>query len=180
MPCVWIDLVRAAGGEGDAETGWGTIVTVSSGAFHAGTLRLAPYVVAKGATFSLMRALSQELAPYNINVNALFPTGLTRSTLAWTVSLHSEEGLPEIQMLKGLLDRQDTDLMGPLLVYLASPAGKRVTGQTFGLIRDSASLYALPSNPKMAPAPGERWDVESLAQVMPKLATLRPPMAARP
>lgn len=149
--------------------GGGAIVNVSSGAFMAGTLRLAPYVVSKGATYSLMRALSQELAVYDIAVNALFPSGLTRATLAYVTSLHTEEGLPEAQMLKQLAARQESELMGPLVVYLASPAGRKVTGQVFGLVREQATVLGLPQTSRVAVAPGKHWDVESLAKVMPKL-----------
>src|SRR5262249_20260881 len=51
----------------------GVIINITSSAFYAGVPELAPYGVAKGGIYGLMRALAVELAPLGIAVNGVAP-----------------------------------------------------------------------------------------------------------
>ncbi|HEY6417120.1 MAG TPA: SDR family NAD(P)-dependent oxidoreductase, partial [Acidimicrobiales bacterium] len=56
----------AAGRAMRGQDGGGVIVNVCSAAFYVGTATLAPYGVAKGGIYGLMRSLAGELAPFGI------------------------------------------------------------------------------------------------------------------
>ncbi len=151
----------------------GAIINITSGSYYQGTLRLAPYVVSKGGIYSLMRSLSQELRQYNISANCISPGALTRATRAWVQSLADVEKLPA-EVVQARRDNfQEPEHMGPLAVFLASPEGRKITGQVFGLTRDQATVLGLPTTGKVTYAKMEKFDLENIAAVMPKLVPMK-------
>lgn len=106
----------------------GKIINVSSIAAIVGQTNLSLYSSSKGAVLSLTRAMALELAPYNIQVNAILP-GTTETPM-------SAEALanPEIraQLTSGIplgrLGRPE-DHVGAVL-YFASEESNWCTGQT--------------------------------------------------
>ena len=110
------------------ERGKGKIINVTSAAGNAGSPMLAPYGASKAAVIQLTRTLAIELAPHNINVNAIGPSffevGVSEPILAspeMTETIVSKTPLGRI----GKID----DLVGPV-VFLSSEDSDFITGQT--------------------------------------------------
>ena len=76
----------------------GSIIIISSPAFYHPAAGLAPYCVAKGGTYALMKALAAELAPVGIRVNVLTPPSTrTGPMMAWLDSL-ADQGVGQEQI----------------------------------------------------------------------------------
>lgn len=108
-----------------------SLTCVSSGV-AAGNPGQANYSAAKAGVLGLMRTAARELNQYDVRVNALWPTALTRMT----------EDLPA-------LSGADEATMGPQLVpaapvFLASDAAEDVTGCTIALGGGSLSIVSDP------------------------------------
>ena len=113
---------------GMAERGGGAVIIVSSIAGLKGTSALGAYAVSKAADMQMARNLADEWGHANIRVNCIAP-GLTRTDMARALWENPER---LSQALKGYpLGRigEPEDIAGAAL-YLASPAGAFVTGQT--------------------------------------------------
>ncbi len=149
------------------DQGGGAIITITSGAFYGGTMRLAPYVVSKGSTYSLMRALSQELEKFNISVNAIAPGFTkTRATIEYLRGIATDEKDPERakRMEAGF---QDPEAMAPLAVYLATPEGRRITGHAFTIGgSNQLAVIAPPTVATTVYSPTPKWDAESLIKAL--------------
>ncbi len=110
------------------ERGKGKIINVTSAAGNAGSQMLAPYGASKAAVIQLTRTLAIELAPHNINVNAIGPSffevGVSEPILAspeMTETIVSRTPLGRIGKIE--------DLVGPV-VFLSSEDSDFITGQT--------------------------------------------------
>ncbi|MCW2621899.1 MAG: short-chain dehydrogenase/reductase, partial [Frankiales bacterium] len=103
--------------------------TSPSGLF--GNLGQTNYGAAKGgiATFSVIAA--GELARYGVTVNAIAPTALTRMTED-LAGLASDD-----EKMNALLAPEN---ISPLVVWLASPEAKGVTGRVFGVWGNKISV----------------------------------------
>ena len=130
------------------QRGGGRIVNIASiaGKGYAGTSNAA-YAASKGAVISLTRTAAQQLARHDINVNAVCP-GVTRTALsdANLAVRAQQEGvsLEEMQRRRAAaipLNRvNDPEDIAAMVVFLASPGARNITGQSFnvdgGLIPD--------------------------------------------
>jgi NAD(P)-dependent dehydrogenase (short-subunit alcohol dehydrogenase family) len=126
----------------------GCIINIASiaGKGYAGASNAA-YAASKGAVISLTKTAAQQLGKYNINVNAICP-GVTRTALS-DANLRvraQQEGLTleamerrraEVIPLQRTNDPED---IAAMVVFLASPAARNITGQSYnvdgGLIPD--------------------------------------------
>lgn len=119
----------------------GTIICVGSTGSFKGLTGLGHYVAAKHGVIGLVKTLAIELAPYNINVNALCPTAVDTgivnnqaffeyfvggsspdATYEHVISRMNEMNrLPE----RGLLAPKD---ISAILLWLASDEAKHITG----------------------------------------------------
>jgi NAD(P)-dependent dehydrogenase (short-subunit alcohol dehydrogenase family) len=126
----------------------GRIINIASiaGKGYEGTSNAA-YAASKGAVISLTKTAAQQLGRHNINVNSVCP-GVTRTALS-EANLHiraQQEGVTVEDMerrradvipLKRANDPQD---IAAMVVFLASPGARNITGQSFnvdgGLIPD--------------------------------------------
>jgi NAD(P)-dependent dehydrogenase (short-subunit alcohol dehydrogenase family) len=119
----------------------GVIVNIASiaGKGYAGTSN-AIYAASKGAVISLTRIAALQLAPHDINVNAICP-GTTRTALS-DANLRSRalaEGLPVDEMERRrnaaipLGRPNDPEDVAALAVFLASPGARNITGQSFNV-----------------------------------------------
>jgi NAD(P)-dependent dehydrogenase (short-subunit alcohol dehydrogenase family) len=106
----------------------GRIISMASGRALEGAKNGAHYAASKGGILGFTRALSLELAPFGITVNALCPgvtdTAQPRANLAPGARLEDLGANIPLGRIG-----QVEDLVGPAL-FLASDAGRFVTGQT--------------------------------------------------
>ena len=119
----------------------GVIVNIASiaGKGYAGTSN-AIYAASKGAVISLTRIAALQLAPHNINVNAICPgitvTALSRDTLA-TRARDEGVSLEEMERRRNsvipLGRANDPEDIAATAVFLASPAARNITGQSFNV-----------------------------------------------
>jgi NAD(P)-dependent dehydrogenase (short-subunit alcohol dehydrogenase family) len=114
----------------------GTIVNIGSFFGKVGHALSATYGASKGAIHTMTQSLALELAPYNINVNALCP-GLAASEMHWGfVEADAKargitfEEMKEVELKEIPLGRYGygADMAGAVM-WLASKSGEYVTGQ---------------------------------------------------
>ncbi|MBI1735405.1 MAG: SDR family oxidoreductase [Candidatus Rokubacteria bacterium] len=108
--------------------GGGKIVNIGSMYGRLGVSRYAAYCASKAAIDGLTRSLAVEWARHRIQVNCVAPgfldTDISRAAF-------SDEKTRALFLAKVPARRiGDPDEIGPLVVYLASPASDYVTGQT--------------------------------------------------
>jgi len=106
----------------------GRIISMASGRALEGAKNGSHYAASKGGILGFTRALSLELAPFGITVNALCP-GIT-DTAQPRANLPPGARLEDVgaNIPLGRIGEVE-DLVGPTL-FLASDAGRFVTGQT--------------------------------------------------
>jgi 2-deoxy-D-gluconate 3-dehydrogenase len=106
----------------------GKVINLASMLGAAGLAGYAAYGASKGGVIALTRCLAVEWARHNVQVNAIAP--------GWFVTDMNAEafGDPRVRerLLRDVPARRTGRLeeIGPLLVYLASPASDYMTGQT--------------------------------------------------
>lgn len=114
----------------------GTIANTGSFFGKVGHAGSATYGASKGAVHTMTQALALELAPYNVNVNALCP-GLAASEMHWSFVQKdadergiSFEEMKEIELNDIPLHRYGygKDMAGAIM-WLATPSGEYITGQ---------------------------------------------------
>jgi NAD(P)-dependent dehydrogenase (short-subunit alcohol dehydrogenase family) len=118
---------RAAAGRLIAQQS-GKIINLASVLGAAGLPGYAAYSASKGGVMALTKALAVEWARFSIQVNAIAP--------GWFVTDMNSEAFDDPKVRERLL--RDVPLrrtgrpeeIGPLVVYLASPASDYMTGQT--------------------------------------------------
>jgi 2-deoxy-D-gluconate 3-dehydrogenase len=109
-----------------AEQGHGKIVTIASMLSFSGGFRAAAYAASKGGVAQLTKALSNELAPHGVNVNAIAP-GYVRTDLnrhIWSDPVRTEQVLARLPAGRY---GEAADLAGAC-VFLASAASDYVHG----------------------------------------------------
>ncbi len=119
----------------------GRIINMSStgGKGFRGTSSPA-YAASKGAIISMTYIAAVQLAPHDINVNAICPglvdTPMLRGMLA---QRSADTGTPVEDLIKGLeqmvpLGRlDDPEDIAAMAVFLAGPGGRNITGQTINI-----------------------------------------------
>jgi NAD(P)-dependent dehydrogenase (short-subunit alcohol dehydrogenase family) len=116
----------------------GVIINIASiaGKGYAGTSN-AIYAASKGAVLGLTRIAALQLAPHNINVNAICPgTTVTALSDANLRDRAREQGIPVEEMARrrnaGIpLGRpNDPEDVAAVAVFLAGPGARNITGQS--------------------------------------------------
>jgi NAD(P)-dependent dehydrogenase (short-subunit alcohol dehydrogenase family) len=115
----------------------GRIINIASIAGKIAYPLRSPYAVSKWGMIGLTLTLAKELGPYNIQVNAVCPGPIEGARMRGIIEKRSREtgqSVEEVErfytdatLLKRLVDAEDVAAM---VAYLASPAGKSITGQT--------------------------------------------------
>lgn len=114
----------------------GTIVNIGSFFGKVGHAESATYGASKGAIHTMTQSLALELAPYNVNVNALCP-GLAASEMHWGFVEEDAKarGITFEEMKKVELEEiplgrygYGSDMAGACM-WLATKSGEYVTGQ---------------------------------------------------
>ena len=126
------------------ERRYGKIVNIASIAGRQGSSRNPPYNVSKAGVISLTQAQAQELAPHNINVNAICPGLLwtpmwERITARDSMTPNPQERtqrrlfLDHVQAQIPLGREQTPDDIGNLAAFLASDYSLNITGQSINV-----------------------------------------------
>jgi NAD(P)-dependent dehydrogenase (short-subunit alcohol dehydrogenase family) len=160
-----VEAARAMRRQGEG----GVIINVTSSAFYGGVPDLAPYGVAKGGVYGLMRALAVELAPFGIAVNGVAPPlTATAPALAFVASL-GEKGLPPEQLDAMREAMPEPDEVAAITVFLATELGRRLSGQLFTMTKDELTVIGPPNHDLTVAAPGPAWTIDDLATAVSKL-----------
>jgi NAD(P)-dependent dehydrogenase (short-subunit alcohol dehydrogenase family) len=165
-----IHCSMAAGRAMRVQAGGGAIVNVCSAAFYVGTPTLAPYGVAKGGIYGLMRALAAELGPLGISVNGVAPPlTATAPALAFVDSLE-DMGLSAEQVEAMRSSMPQPEDVAAITVFLATPEGRRLSGRLFTMTKHELTVIMPPDGGRIVRAPGERWTLEDLGAAVRTLA----------
>lgn len=109
----------------------GKVINMASVLAVAGLPGYATYAASKGGIIALTRALAVEWARYNVQVNAIAPGWFVTDMNA---TAFADEKIRERLLRDVPLKRTGrVEEIGPLAVYLASPASDFMTGQTIFL-----------------------------------------------
>ena len=126
------------------ERAYGKIINLASIAGRQGANRNPPYNVSKAGVISLTQSQAFELAPYNINVNAICPgllwTPMWERVASRTAMLPNEEGRSTREVFEAYvkdktpLGREQTpEDIGNLAAFLASDLSMNITGQAINV-----------------------------------------------
>lgn len=110
----------------------GSLLGISSTSALGPSVRFAAYGAAKAAMNQLTQTLAIELAPMGIRANAL-AVGIVPTESLRTIGGIQDEMLPELAKAVPLGRLGDPSDVAAAAVYLASPAGSWVTGQTLAV-----------------------------------------------
>ncbi len=108
----------------------GKIIFVSSTAGQRGEAFHADYASAKGAMISLTKSMAIELAPRQVNVNAVAPGWVATDAIAPVV--FGDEALRIAAAIPLGRIAAPADIAGPIL-FLASPLARHITGEILNI-----------------------------------------------
>ncbi|QDZ01308.2 SDR family oxidoreductase [Nitratireductor mangrovi] len=118
----------------------GLILNISSGSARVGLPMRLPYVVTKGAVLSMTKNLARELGPHGIRVNAILPGAIRGDRINRVIDAKASAlGIDRIDYEKQLLryvslrTMVEPDDIAAMIVFLASAAGVRISGQMIGV-----------------------------------------------
>ena len=173
---------------------YGRICLFSSGS-GLGSSGQINYSAAKEGMVGFARALSRELAPHGISVNAIYPGGATRMTATVPDSarqLREARGIagggqaaaqPQMQAqgapITGPDEARDALNNAPKVVYLCSEAGGEISGQVIGTSGWTMALYS-PRHVHRSVHKDGRWTLDELEQLLPMSLTSGIPNPAPP
>lgn len=127
------------------ERRYGKIINIASVAGRTGTLTNVAYGVSKAGTINLTQSMALELAPFNINVNAICPGLLwtpmwERITSNFSLDNEKWEGLSAREIFNRTVKErtplgreQFPEDIGNLATFLASDFAMNITGQTINV-----------------------------------------------
>lgn len=127
-----VPLLKKAGG--------GAIINLASAAGRNGYPLRTPYASSKWAVIGFTQSLALELGPHSIRVNALLPGVVKGSRMHGVINRRAEqEGVSFDVMEQAFLSLNAMqcyvtgDEIAEMAVYLASHAGRHVSGQSIGI-----------------------------------------------
>ncbi|MFO1069638.1 MAG: SDR family oxidoreductase [Geminicoccaceae bacterium] len=120
--------------------GSGVIINLSSAAGRLGYAFRTPYAAAKWGVIGLTQSLARELGPFNISVNAVLPGIVAGPRIDRVIAARATQmGISHAEMEKQYLDKVSmrtkvtAEDVAASVVYLCSPLGRRVSGQSLGV-----------------------------------------------
>lgn len=130
------------------EAGGGSILNIASNAALFGFPNRLPYTVSKWGLIGFTKTLAMELGPRGVRVNALCPGSVSGPRIDGVIERDAaERGLaPEVvrreyarqSSLRCFVDAEDVASMA---VFLASPAGARISGQAIAIDGHTEGLF---------------------------------------
>ncbi|MBI4304202.1 MAG: SDR family NAD(P)-dependent oxidoreductase [Chloroflexi bacterium] len=130
-----------------SQQGSGHIINITSRSAWKPPIGQSNYAAVKAGIIGFTIALSQELARYNITVNTIWPTGLTRMNIPVVerrLQVGREEALKKNLPAPTALDLGygEPEMVAPLIVFLASDEAKDITGKIFRLGGEELAVYS--------------------------------------
>jgi NAD(P)-dependent dehydrogenase (short-subunit alcohol dehydrogenase family) len=158
---------RAAAVRMRAQGTGGRLVLISSPAGQRGNFGQGNYAAAKAGIVAMARTWALELARADVTVNAVVPvaaTEMTKTIPAFAPEIEEAERtgapLPEwVRKDEGMGTPED---VASLIVFLASDASAKVTGQAIGIGGDKLALWSHPKERATAYADGG-WSADAIA-----------------
>jgi NAD(P)-dependent dehydrogenase (short-subunit alcohol dehydrogenase family) len=127
-----VPLLKAAGG--------GAMVNMSSAAGRFGYAFRTPYAAAKWGVIGLTQSLAKELGPHGITVNAILPGIVEGPRMEGVIRDRAKAlGVAYEEMERRYLERVSLRRMvsprdiAHMVLFLASPLGRNVSGQSLGV-----------------------------------------------
>ena len=134
-----VPLIKAAGG--------GAIVNMSSSAGRHGYAYRTPYSAAKWGVIGLTQSLAKELGPAGISVNAILPGIVQGPRMEGVIRARAEQvGVSYEEMEAQYLENVSLRRMvtpgdvANMVVFLISPLGANVSGQSLGVCGNVETL----------------------------------------
>ena len=122
------------------QAGGGAIVNMSSAAGRHGYAYRTPYAAAKWGVIGFTQSLAKELGPANIRVNAILPGIVEGPRIESVIQARAKQlDLSYDEMVKKYLERVSLRRMvspndvAAMDVYLLSPMGENLSGQSLGV-----------------------------------------------
>jgi 3-oxoacyl-[acyl-carrier protein] reductase len=106
--------------------GWGRVVHISSASAYVGSGGGAHYAASKAGLFGLTSAMSRELGPQGINVNAIAPRQIATRSLRY---LYPDEELVEVGRQSHLRRVGQPEEIANVVLFLVSDLASYLTGQ---------------------------------------------------
>jgi len=141
---------------------YGRVINTSSEAFLLGSAGQPNYAAAKGGIAALTLATARSCARYGVLANAICPRARTDMTA----------GLMGSPPPSGV-DPLAPEHVAPLVVYLASPAAARITGEVFIV---HSGVVAIMAPPTLRASFTGLWSAESIRDKLGPLFTTEPPV----
>ena len=150
----------------------GRIVNMGSEAWR-GTVGQANYGAAKGAVFSLTRAVARELGRYGVTCNTVCPSAATRLTLDEAVKEGFRKRLAAGLITQARFDQVMTmggpEHIAPFVAWLVSDAAAQVNGQAFRVEQGLVGIYNEPElKATLTKAGGELFSFEDFSALVPR------------
>ena len=134
-----VPLLKAAGG--------GTIINLSSVAGRLGFPLRTPYAATKWAVVGLTKSLAMELGPHGIRVNAIQPGMVSGPRIDRVIAARAEATGNTVEAQRAILlskislrTEVSAEDVAAMAVFLASPAGARISGQALSVCGNVETL----------------------------------------
>lgn len=140
----------------------GALVHMTSTAGLIGSIGQANYAAAKMGIVGMSRAISLDMARFNVRSNCIAPHAFSRM-------IESIPGNTPEERERELEKRKQTmrsEQIAPLAAFLCSDSASGITGQIFGARGNEVYLYSQP-RPIRTLHRAEGWTVEELAKTLP-------------
>jgi len=122
---------------GMIERGWGRILTVASINSRRASVHGAAYSATKHGVLGLMRTIAAEVAPTGVTANCICPgpvkTAMNDKRIEYDAKRLGRDLAEHEQAMTPIGGRLVPEDISPMAVYLASDAGRMITGQAYNI-----------------------------------------------
>jgi NAD(P)-dependent dehydrogenase (short-subunit alcohol dehydrogenase family) len=145
---------------------YGRIINTTSDAGLTGNPGQGNYGAAKAGIAGYTVITSKELKRYGVNVNAVCPAARTRLTTEGTKGAMAEAA--KAKPKEGVFDPMDPANIAPVVVYLASPEAKKITGEVFHVMGARIDRM-IPWKTGKGISKPEKWTPQELVEKIPEI-----------